>query len=257
MKEIFIKTVEVIAGLIIVVLQFLPNPSQYRFVVIGLVGVIAVCSFCLQLIEKRRRKLWEEGQVERDRTLVRQTIQELKPVSGSSATLAVQETRPPAKSAEVLPHDPRIYASSIKESQDAMFPRTPFVLINRGGDVAHKVKTEMLFKLRGQNVFFPEVETVPVNEPCEILPTIGEESLMTKHDIFHWLLDDWNANAGGLVEEWPKELNIRWQNYNGDKFVCAVTLVFHPLEYLLERNANWPAHEFTVSEFKNLRFSRE
>jgi hypothetical protein len=257
MIEIFIKTIEVVAGLIIVVFQFLPNPSQYRWYVAGLVGIIAVCSVSLQLLEKRRRRLWEKGQVERDRNLVRQTIQELKPTEISVTSPVAQEVKPAPKSVDISPSDPRLYPSPIKETEDAIYPRTLFVFINRGGDVAHKVRFEMLFKLRGHNVSFPEVEAIPVGEPCEVLPTVADESLLTKHDIYNWLLDDWNANSGGLVEEWPKEMNVRWQNYKGDKFVCAVTLVFHPIEYMLRRNANWPTHNFTVSEFKNLRFSRE
>ncbi len=66
--EIVIRTIEVIAGLIIVVLQFVQNPSQYRWYVIGLVGIIAVCSVALQFIQKKQRKLWEDGQIERQRT---------------------------------------------------------------------------------------------------------------------------------------------------------------------------------------------
>lgn len=254
--EIPIKAIEVIAASVIVVLQFVQNPSQYRWYVIGLVAVVVACSVAVQVLEGKRRKKWEDGQVERDQKLIAIVLAKAGkltevPAQPSVPTPSVMPTM------EVSPRDPRVYADSIKETQDSIFPQTFFVLVNRGGDVAHKVKLEMLFKLRGRNVSFPDVEALPVNEPREVEPSIGEESLSRKHDVFHWLLEDWNANAGGLVEEWPKEMNLRWQNYRGEKFVCALTLVFYPIDYMLRRNKNWPTADFRVSEFKNMRFSRE
>jgi hypothetical protein len=261
---IVIKAIELIAGSVVVVLQFFKDPSQYRWYVIGLVAVVFVCSILLHFIENRRRKEWEAGQIERDRNLVLQTVQELRPPQSPTETVvpaAVVQSSPATGLTEILPSDPRVYPGSIKETKDAIFPRTLLVLANRGGDVAHKVSIEMIWKLKGRNVSFPVVEAIPAGQECDVLPTIDEESLSSKHNLYHWLLEDWNANSGGLaaglVEKWPKEMNLRWQNYKGEKFVCALTLVFHPIDYLLRKNTNWPTPNFIVSEFKNFQFSRE
>ena len=80
---------------------------------------------------------------------------------------------------EMVADDPRVYVA-IKEPTDARFPRTPFVLTNSGGDVAHRVKLEMPWKLKGRNVSFAMVETIPAGENRESLPTIGEEGLTSK-----------------------------------------------------------------------------
>ena len=50
--------------------------------------------------------------------------------------------------------------------------------------MAHRVKLEMPWKLKGRNVSFEMVETIPAGENRESLPTIGEEGLTSKHDIF-------------------------------------------------------------------------
>ncbi|MGD0510079.1 MAG: hypothetical protein ABSA27_19930 [Terriglobales bacterium] len=257
---IVIKAIELIAGSIVVALQFAKDPSQYRWYVIGLLAVVFACSVSLHFIENIRRKKWEAGQVERDRNLVRQTVQELKPTQSPMETVVPVPVVPPTpvpKPVEILPSDPRVYPCSIKETKDALFHRTLFVLANRGGDVAHKVNIDMIWKIKGKNVSFPEVEAIPVGQESDFLPTIEGEPLMTKHDIFRLLLDDWNANSGSMVDRWPKEMNVRWQSYNGEKFVCAVTLVFHPIEYLLRRNTDWSARNFIMSEFKKFRFARE
>ena len=46
--------------------------------------------------------------------------------------------------------------------------------------MAHRIKLEMPWKLKGQNVSFEMVETIPVGESRESLPTIGEEALTSK-----------------------------------------------------------------------------
>jgi len=88
---------------------------------------------------------------------------------------------------EMVADDSRIYVA-IKEPTDAMFPRTPCVLTNSGGDLVHRVKLEMPWKLKARNVSFAMVETIPAGENRESLPTIGEEGLTSKHDIFYWRL---------------------------------------------------------------------
>jgi pyrimidine deaminase RibD-like protein len=113
---------------------------------------------------------------------------------------------------EMVADDPRIYVA-IKEPNDAMFPRTPFVLTNSGGVVAHRVMLEMPWKLKGRNVSFEMVETIPAGENRESLPTIGEEGLTSKHDIFYWLLQDWNGDSRGICEEWPRPLTVRVRRF--------------------------------------------
>ncbi|MBI3475979.1 MAG: hypothetical protein HY010_09615 [Acidobacteria bacterium] len=260
--ETGLKVLGAILMAVIAVLQFFLDLVQRpgtRWIVAAIAFVAVLCFAIAEFIgdrsRKRERKRWEEGQVERDQQMIGLIVSRIKSPEVMGGAPVTQPIVP--LPVDVMPNDPRVYPVSIKEIKDAIFPSTAFVFTNRGGDVAHRVKVDMLFKLKGHNVDFPGVEVIAVDETCEVVPTVGGESLSNKRNIFHWLLEDWNANAGSLVEDWPKEMNVRWQNYKGDRFVCALTLVFHPIDYMLRRNDNWPKHDFVVVEFKNIRFHRE
>jgi hypothetical protein len=153
--------------------------------------------------------------------------------------------------------DPRIYVE-IKEPTEAMFPRTPFALRNSGGDVAHRVRIEMLFKLKGQSVSFEPVETIPAGESRESLPTIETGSMMTQHDIFYWLAEDWNQKSEGITEEWPKPLTIRYEDFSGKEFEALMTLAFFPVQFSLSRRhgGEWPRHDYKTWEFRDIKFRR-
>jgi pyrimidine deaminase RibD-like protein len=154
-------------------------------------------------------------------------------------------------------NDPRVYVT-IKEPTEGMFPRTPFVLNNKGGDVAHRVKLEMPWKLNHRNVSFEAVETIQVGESRESLPTIDEEGLTTKHNIFHWLLQDWNGPTRGISEEWPRPLTVRYEDFSGrKKFEISMTLMFYPIKYMLKSKDSFPSwRHYRTWEFRDIVFKR-
>jgi hypothetical protein len=67
--DFVVKAVEVISAAIIVALQFVKNPSEYRPYVLGLLAVVIVCSLASTFLENKRRREWEADQKERDRQL--------------------------------------------------------------------------------------------------------------------------------------------------------------------------------------------
>ena len=158
---------------------------------------------------------------------------------------------------EMVADDPRIYVA-IKEPTDAMFPRTPFVLTNSGGDVAHRVKLEMPWKLKGRNVSFEMVETIPAGENRESLPTIGEEGPTSKHDIFYRLLQDWNGDSRGIREEWPRPLTIGYEDFSRRKrFEISMTLMFYPIKHILKTKQRFPSWQhYKTWEFRDITFKR-
>ncbi|HTR26182.1 MAG TPA: hypothetical protein VMI10_19565 [Terriglobales bacterium] len=251
MLEIIFGAFELLSGLAIAFLQFTANPSRYRWYVLGLIGVIFICSLSVRIIEKQRREKAENDfeQFKRDLPqLISKAVSDQHPPTLHPAG-AVEKN-------EISAHDPRVYPISVKEPEEAIFPKSPFVLTNYGGDVAHKVRIQMLFKLRGRNVAFNTVEVLPAGGSVEVLPEIEDESLSTKHDIFHWLLADWNGDSRGISEDWPKPVNIHWSNHQGKEFTTAATLVFHPIKYLLKRNTDWTkARNYTTIEFTDIRFT--
>jgi hypothetical protein len=104
--------------------------------------------------------------------------------------------------------------------------------------VAHRVKLEMPWKLKGRNVSFAMVETIPTGENRESLPTIGEEGLTSKHDIFYWRLQDWNGDSRGICEKWPRPRTVRYEDFSRRKrFEIAMTLMSYPSKPMLKNQA--------------------
>jgi hypothetical protein len=170
-----------------------------------------------------------------------------------------RQTRSAETKAELVmdSDDPRIYVA-IKEPTEAMFPRTPFVLTKNGGDAAHRVKLEMPWKLKGQNVSFEMVETIPVGESRESLPTIGEEALTSKHDILYWFLQDWNGNSRGTSEEWPRPLTVRYEDCSRRKqFEISMIIMFYPIKHMLKTKQSFPTWQhYKTWEFRDIAFKR-
>lgn len=201
--------------------------------------------------EKERKR--EEAQEERDRLLIHKAIEEYK-----LSNVATSIAQPVALPAELgmSPDDPRIYLE-IERSADAMFRRTPFILQNRGKDVAHAAQIKS-FKLKRKDVTFSPVEAIPAGNNKDVLPTIKSNEPMNEHDIFHWLLKDWDAN-GELLDEWPIPLTIEyWDFSKKKKFAVTMTLIFHAIRYLLDEKHNWPPRNYShpLWEFRDIQFKR-
>ncbi|HEV2964702.1 MAG TPA: hypothetical protein VG649_22930 [Candidatus Angelobacter sp.] len=244
-----------LAGLIVIaiaVLQFKPTiftTTVGRWLVLALALVAAVCLGLGELFSWRADKQWRKGQTERDKKLVQAVVAEL------SASKVSEIVTTPIELG-LNPDDPRIYLD-IKEGSDAMFHETPFVLDNQGKDTAHAVHIHSL-RLNRKQVNFPSVEVVAAGTKKETLPTIENVGAMQQHDIFHWLLKDWDANADApLVDEWPIPITLNYSDFSRKKnFEVTMKLVFHPIRYLLEKDREWPPHDRILWEFRDIEFKR-
>jgi hypothetical protein len=65
--------------------------------------------------------------------------------------------------------DPRVYLVEILDRGDAMFPATPFVLENLGGDVAHHVQIQTLV-FGYSKVDFLRLDNLPLSVKKEVIP---------------------------------------------------------------------------------------
>jgi hypothetical protein len=207
--------------------------------------------------EKERKR--EETQEERDRLLIHKAIEEFK-LSNVATSIVEPSVALPAELG-MSADDPRLYLE-IEQSTDAMFRRTPFILHNRGKDVAHAAQIQS-FKLKRKEVTFPSIEAIPAGDKKDILPTIKSHEPMNEHDIFHWLLKDWDVN-GELLEEWPIPLTIEyWDFSKKKKFAVTMNLVFHAIRYLLDekhggQQRGWPPRNYArpLWEFRDIQFKR-
>jgi len=156
---------------------------------------------------------------------------------------------------EMTAADPRVYLE-IEKSQEAMFQRTPFILHNAGGDVAHSI-TVSTFRLARKAVTVPSVETIPASRTENVLPTIDGADIMTQHDIFHWLAQDWNGN-GTVTDDWPISLTIKYSDFSKKKtFATTMELLFHPVRYTVDKNhPGWPSHDANIYEIVNVSIRR-
>lgn len=197
--------------------------------IVGLVGLILQLYF--QDREEKRRR---DEQEKRDKGLVRKVMEEMQ---------AAQKPKGPGIALDSLPisremtlDDPRIYLS-IKPAGEAMFPRTPFICSNGGKETAHKVQIQSL-KLSGKTVTFAEVPVIQAGNRAETLPTINGVGMIAQHDIFHWLMKDWNDN-GELVENWPVSITIQYTDaLEKRRFEGTATLMFYPIRFMMSKSSN-------------------
>jgi hypothetical protein len=154
----------------------------------------------------------------------------------------------------VSANDPRIYLD-IKPASDQL-PRTPFILINEGKEIAHRVSIDS-FQLDRKPVRFPITETIAAGGSSEVIPTIeNADGLLSKHDIFQWLMEDYNA-AGEGTEEWSIPLTIRYSDFSKTKrFLSTMSLAFYPDNYAAKQiHSEWKSVG-AAWEIKNIEFTR-
>ena len=243
---------------VILAIQFpkvLETPSRALVLrlVGALIGVLVLAEIVLWFEEKRRDKKREERQADANKQLVLSTVAEFVSASSSQAASPMPNPTELGMSAD----DPRIYLE-IKSSKDNLLRRTPFVLWNHGKDVAHTVQIEAV-KLDRKRVTFPPVEVIPPTQSGESLPTIDRANgVLNEHDIFYWLLKDWNAN-GELIEEWPIQITVSYSDFSKKKtFLTTAKLVFHAIRYILEETHGgaWPGHDRVLWEFREIEIKR-
>jgi len=257
--EIALKCIGLALMAAIAVLQFFLEMLQHpntRWIVFGMAAIAVICFAIAEMMsgsrQKRERLDWQNGQLERDQKLLELFVAQTKADDKPTATTSGIESE-----LGMSADDPRIYLE-IKEPDEAMFQRTPFVLTNHGHDVAHKVEIEMPVKLKGSNVTFEEVEVIPAGQSRESMPTIEDDSLFTQHSMFYWLMQDWNVNSRHITEEWPKPLTVRYSDFGTKKFEASMTLVFYPIKYMLKsrRREIASSQKYKTWDFKDIKVRR-
>ncbi|SRR6266481_95307 len=156
---------------------------------------------------------------------------------------------------------PRPYLE-VLNSVESMFSKTPFVLTNRGGDVAHNVQIQPL-TIKHRTVIFDPIPTLAVNDQKQTLPTIVGIGAMQEHDILSLMVDEWNSAFSGAglaaldVHEWPAKITITYEDFASNKFEVALDLVVFPIDKTLaDKHGNdWPKHEYKTVEVRNIKFT--
>jgi len=250
------KISETVIVAIIAVLQFTKifNSSLGKWAVVGLAIAYIACVAASELSKRRAERIKEAKQEERDRELIRKAVLEYK-ASIETVVQPLPSAAPPIELG-MSADDPRLYLN-IGHSTDAMFRKTPFILRNDGKDVAHTAQIQP-FKLKRKDVTFAPIEIIPAGEKRNTLPTVNSHEPMTEHDIFNWLLKDWDGN-GELVDEWPVPLTVEYSDFSKKKkFVASMTLVFYPIRFLLDEKHNWPTRNYDhpLWEFRGIEFKR-
>jgi pyrimidine deaminase RibD-like protein len=166
----------------------------------------------------------------------------------------VSTTPSPHTGIGVKESDPRIY-TEVSEIKDAMFGRTPFVLHNRGGNVAHNVQIHPL-TLSKSPVTFDPVGVIAPNDRAQVLPYIEAAGALEQYNIVYWLNRDWNS-GGDIVEEWPVLLRITYEDFSNTIFETTLTLVYLPIKASFRSNhPGWQRDHSTILEVRNFKFAR-
>lgn len=238
-----------ILAVVIAVIQFpsvVKSPSRVSVLCVAAAIIIFVIGgeiFAYFEEKKKKRLQFEE--------LKKFLVTQLR-----ETTVAPMASPPQTTELGMSADDPRICPNLEKPAPDLM-QRTPLILINDGKDVAHSIQIQS-FKLDRKNVSFPLIEMVRPGDKEEVLPTIDRaDGVMNEHDIFHWLVKDWDKN-GEMIDEWPVPIKISYTDFTKKKqFVTTATLVFHAIKYILERPPTpWPSYDKVIVEFRDVNINR-
>lgn len=122
--------------------------------------------------------------------------------------------------------DPRIY---LEPNNDEFIPsgKMPFVVENRGGDVAHDVQFAPLV-IGKKTVTFGKLGQLDRNKPQTIFPHVDSSSPFFHDNIVSPLGDAWNEQ-GDLAEEFPFQIVIDYSNFSGERrFQALVQMTYLP-----------------------------
>jgi TIR domain len=161
------------------------------------------------------------------------------------------------RSSDVTESDPRVYLVDIGYPEDSMFPKTPFIIENRGKDVAHRIQVQpMIFGFR--RVTFPLIDNLPKETKQTVLPLV-EDAEMDKHCILPVLREAWNAagmkNGAKDFLEFPFSLQMTYESFEGSRRVeTAVELTYSYTQKMMKRDKKWPNSEFKIFDIKRTTF---
>jgi hypothetical protein len=136
--------------------------------------------------------------------------------------------------------DPRIYLVDILDGGDAMFPATPFVLENLGGQVAHHVQIQTL--VFGYNkVDFLRLDNLPLNVKKEIIPRVRRGEGTDKESVMGVLREAWNDKGKAentILPNFDFSVIISYSNFKGDRRIeTTVDMTYSYMQESMKRNA--------------------
>jgi pyrimidine deaminase RibD-like protein len=165
------------------------------------------------------------------------------------------QTHAPSTGPSVRECDPRVYLEVLESGGGSVFSKTPFVLHNRGGDVAHDVRIHPI-KLKTSTITFESVGALAPGNKGQVLPCMEGAGALAPHNIAHWLHRDWDSN-GQLVEEWSVCVRITYEDFAKKHFETALDLVYLPVKATFRDNHTaWGGDDSAVFQLRNFEFRR-
>jgi hypothetical protein len=159
-----------------------------------------------------------------------------------------EELKAAAEAKKLKDTDPKLYLD-IKETPDNTFISTPFVLHNnREGGIAHNVQIAPL-KIGYRLLTFPIIPVVLQGHSGESIPSAnGATTPFNRHNLFHWIVEDWNAKgtASGTtpMDDSKIQVVVEYEDSTGQKkFQAATELCFNNVKYIVGSRGAWPVHD--------------
>lgn len=135
--------------------------------------------------------------------------------------------------------DPRVYLVEILDRGDAMFPATPFMIENLGGDVAHHVQIQTLV-FGYSKVDFLRLDHLPLGVKKEIIPRVRGDG-MDKESVLGVLREAWNDKGKAentILLNFEFSVIISYSNFRGDRRIeTTVDMTYSYMEESMKRNA--------------------
>ena len=148
--------------------------------------------------------------------------------------------------------DPQIYLSVEQDAKNTL--RTNFILHNQGETTAHDVAIQPL-KMSSRSVTFRSIGVIAAGDKESVSPVIEYSGAPFVNGIFQWLEDAYKENKITRAE-WPISIQVRYRDsLNQKRFRATMTLVFHAIRYMLEKEHNLSGG-LPILEFRDVDFKR-
>lgn len=155
-------------------------------------------------------------------------LEAFRAIDGMPATAT---SGPPAQS--VGSQDPLVYVE-IKDEREGTFPKTVFVVTNRGGSVGHKIKIGPMEWPEG-SATFKEIDFIPVGGTVEIEPKVETADIHKRKDISHILRNrKRNPLDSEEIHEFP--FTVAYQDYASHAFEGRIRIMYAPLRDVIRRS---------------------
>jgi len=122
----------------------------------------------------------------------------------------------------------------IIEGRKQLFATTPFVLHNKGKEVAHRIQIQSL-ALHGHAVTFESIDSIASEGRCEVLPDIHDFSPLSLYNLRPLLEQEWN-DRNQVTDELVIPVTITYQDFAKHKFEVTSDLVYLPIEDITYRS---------------------